>query len=185
MARAPGARCCSACSGDLWVALHLASSRCDRAVDSAARSGLPNPPTPHERRSLRSFGGCCATTSLGRAHRDLRDRFDCGGSSKQYEVSLYRGEVDDWTIIDRVLDRSWKAIERVPIELRSAGPFGRPRSIGGTLGPGDVVWAGEWGRHRSSVGCLLEASSKWSNEMAEGAEIVVPLPEFGRRLRMV
>jgi hypothetical protein len=117
--------------------------------------------------------------------RDLRDRFDCGGSSKQYEVSLYRGEVDDWTIIDRVLDRSWKAIERVPIELRSAGPFGRPRSIGGTLGPGDVVWAGEWGRHRSSVGCLLEASSKWSNEMAEGAEIVVPLPEFGRRLRMV
>ncbi len=115
--------------------------------------------------------------------RDLRDRFDYGGRPTQYEVSLYRGDVDDWTIIDRVLDRSWQAVERVPIKLRSVGPFRRPFPAGSALRPGDVVWTGEFGRHRTSVGCLLEASSELGSETADGFEIFVPLPEFGRRLQ--
>jgi hypothetical protein len=114
--------------------------------------------------------------------RDLRDRFDCGGRPTQYEVSLYRGDVDDWTIIDRVLDRSWQAVDRVPIELRSVGLSWPHLPVGGALRPEDVVWAGEFGRHRTSVGCLLEASFELGKEIADGFEIFVPLPEFGRRL---
>lgn len=114
--------------------------------------------------------------------RDLRDRFDCGGRPTQYEVSLYRGDVDDWTIIDRVLDRSWQAVERVPVGLRSVGPSRRATPVRSALRPGDVVWAGELGRHRTSVGCLLETSSELG-EIPDGFEIFVPLPEFGRRLQ--
>jgi len=71
--------------------------------------------------------------------RDLRDRFDHGGRPTQYEVSLYRGDVDDWTIIDRLLDRSWQAVERVPIEVRSVDPFRRPFPAGSALRPGDAT----------------------------------------------
>jgi hypothetical protein len=116
--------------------------------------------------------------------RDLRDRFDCGGRPSPYEVSLYRGDVDDWAIADRVLDRSWLAVELTPVLVRSTGPTWRPGfPAERELLPGDVIWAGEMGRHRTSVRCLPVAPTELEDRMTMGAEISVPLPEFGRRLQ--
>ena len=116
--------------------------------------------------------------------RDLRERFDCGGRPDQYEVSLYRGDVEDWSIIDRVLDHSWKAIERIPVAVR-----GHDRwywmFAGHDLFPGDVIWAGELGRHRSSVGCIALSPPELEARIGDGQEIFVPLPEFGRRLQIL
>jgi hypothetical protein len=115
--------------------------------------------------------------------RDLRDRFDCGGYPSTYEVSLYRGDVDDWTIVDRVLDHSWKAVERLPVIARLNGSSWFPAKR--ELFPGDVIWAGEMGRHRTSVVCVPEAPPELQERMTMGSEICVPLPEFERRLRPI
>ena len=116
--------------------------------------------------------------------RDLRDRFDCGGYPSAYEVSLYRGDVDDWTIVERVLDQSWKAVERLPVIARLTGfSLQRGFPVERELLPGDVIWAGEMGRHGTSVGCVPEAPPGLEERMTIGSEICVPLPEFGRRLQ--
>jgi hypothetical protein len=118
--------------------------------------------------------------------RDMRDRFDCGGRPSRYEASLYRGDVADWSIVDRVLDRSWQAVERIPVFSRSIDP-GRRQGfpIPNELRAGDIIWAGEMGRHRTSVGCLPVAPPDLENRMTIGSEIFVPLPEFDRRLRAI
>jgi len=114
--------------------------------------------------------------------RDLRDRFDCGGGPGDYEVSLYRGDVEDWGIVDHVLDASWRAVERIPVVVRSTIRWHTFQSEIELL-PGDVIWAGELGRHRTSVGCVPQSPSELEERVAPGAEISVPLPEFGRRLQ--
>ncbi len=116
--------------------------------------------------------------------RDLRDRFDCGGRPSSYETSLYRGDVADWSIVDRVLDRYWQAAERVPIYSRSH-LRGHSFLAPGELRPGDIIWSGEMGRHRCSVGCLPESPQDLESRMRVTAEIFVPLSEFERRLRSV
>jgi hypothetical protein len=113
--------------------------------------------------------------------RDLRDRFDFGGRPDNYEVSLYRGDVDDWTIVDRVLDRSWVAVERIPVAVRATGHWFHVLTA--ELLPRDVIWVGQMGRHRTSVGCLPEAPPELEDRMTIGSTILVPLPEFGRRLQ--
>jgi len=114
---------------------------------------------------------------------DLRDRFDYGGCPSTYEVSLYRGDVDDWTIVDRVLDQSWRAVERLPVIARLKGDaLNRGFPVERELLKGDVIWAGTMGRHRTSVGCVPEAPPELEERMTMGSEICVPLPEFGRRL---
>jgi hypothetical protein len=115
---------------------------------------------------------------------DLRDRFDCGGRPSWYETSLYRGDVVDWSILDRVLDRYWQASERIPILSRSH-VRGHGVMAPGELRPGDIIWTVEMGRHRSSVGCLPVSPQDLENRMRVDAEILVPLPEFERRLREV
>jgi hypothetical protein len=115
--------------------------------------------------------------------RDLRDRFDCGGYPSTYEVSLYRGDVDDWTIVDRVLGQSWKVVERIPVLARLNGSSWFPAKR--ELFPGDVIWAGEMGRHRTSVVCVPESPHELEERMTIGSEICVPLPEFERRLRSI
>jgi hypothetical protein len=115
--------------------------------------------------------------------RDLRDLFDCGGYPSTYEVSLYRGDVEDWTIVDRVLDQSWKIVERLPVIVRLNGSSWFPAKR--ELFPGDVIWAGEMGRHRTSVVCVPEAPPELEERMTMGSEICVPLPEFGRRLQPI
>lgn len=118
--------------------------------------------------------------------RDLRDRFDCGGRPTRYDASLYRGDVADWTVVDRVLDRSWQAVERIPVFSTSMDPgWRRGHPFPNELRPGDVIWAGEMGRHRTSVGCLPVAPPDLENRMTVGSEIFVPLPEFDRRLLAV
>jgi hypothetical protein len=114
--------------------------------------------------------------------RDLRDRFDCGGYASIYEVSLYRGDVADWTIIDRVLDRCWKVIERLPVIERLNGSVRFSAKC--EFLPGDVVWAGGMGRHRTSVVCV-PGGSELEERTTMGAEICVPLPEFERRLQPI
>ena len=116
---------------------------------------------------------------------DLRTRFDCNGRADPDEVSLYRADVDDWTIVDRVLGRSWIAIQQLPVRCRL------PRSVSHladtfekTLRIGDVIWAGEMGRHRTSVVRIAEKYSGVDPEDVEASEIFVPLPEFGRRLHL-
>jgi hypothetical protein len=116
--------------------------------------------------------------------RDMRDRFDCGGRPSAYETSLYRGDVADWSITERVLDRYWQAAERIPIFSRSQ-VRGHNLLSPGELHPGDIIWSGEFGRHRNSVGCLPIAPQELENRVRVGAEIFVPLPEFERRLEKV
>ena len=116
--------------------------------------------------------------------RDMRERFDCGGRPSPYETSLYRGDVADWAIVDRVLDRHWQAAERIPIFSRSH-IRGHSFLVPGELRPGDIIWSGEMGRHRSSVGCLPVSPQDPENRVRARAEIFVPLPEFERRLREV
>src|ERR1700722_19044899 len=85
--------------------------------------------------------------------RDLRDRFDCGGRPGDYQVSLYRGDVEDWAILDRVLEVSWRAVERIPVVVRSPTLWhGYTSQSEGGLLPGDVIWAGELGKNKTSVG---------------------------------
>jgi hypothetical protein len=126
--------------------------------------------------------------------RDLRDRFDYFGRAGEYQVSLYRGDVDDWTILDRVLGQSWRVVERLPVQVRRSGPAGRWHvDRVDELLPGDVIWAVQMGRHRTSVGCLPEAPPELEGRITtqaertspgyRGAEVFVPLPEFGRRLQ--
>ncbi len=119
--------------------------------------------------------------------RDLRDRFDCGGYPSPYEVSLYRGDVDDWGIVDRVLDQSWRAVERLPVIARLTGLFSLRRGIPveRELLPGDVIWAKDIGRHSTSVLCVPEAPPELEDRMTIGSAICVPLPEFGRRLQPI
>lgn len=116
----------------------------------------------------------------------MRDRFDCGGRPSWYEASLYRGDVADWSIVDRVLDRSWQVVERIPVFSRSVDRGMRPASpFPNELRTGDIVWAGEMGRHRTSVGCLPVAPPELEMRMTVGSEILVPLSEFDRRLQAV
>ncbi len=120
--------------------------------------------------------------------RDLRDRWDCGGRPEPYQVSLYRGDVDDWTIVERVVDKSWRVVERLPVQIRSGAPGGWPSEH--ELEPGDIIWAIQMGRHRTSVVCLPEAPPDLEARITGGAlnrgvEIFVPLPEFGRRLQPI
>ncbi len=128
--------------------------------------------------------------------RDLRDSFDVGARADTYAVSLYRGDVDDWTIVERVLDQSWEVTEPVPVKVRFSGTMGGSHpGWEQALRPHDVLWTVELGRHRTSVGCLPEGPSDLEQRLTtptardapgyRGIEIFVPLPEFGRRLRPI
>ena len=117
--------------------------------------------------------------------RDLRNRFDSSGRADPYEVSLYRGDVDDWTIVDRVLGRSWIAIQQLPVRCRLPRSVSHlARTFEQHLQGGDVIWAGEMGRHRTSVVCIAEKYSGLDPEDVDASEIFVPLPAFGRRLHL-
>ena len=124
--------------------------------------------------------------------RDLRDRFDQGGRPDQYAVSLYRGDVDDWAIVDSVLGRSWQAIEPLPVQVRTTWAGRSHIATEHELRADDVIWAVEMGRHRTSVGCLPERPADLEVRLTpqrpgvgRNAEIFVPLAEFRRRLREV
>ena len=72
--------------------------------------------------------------------RDLRDRFDCNGRAAEYEVSLYRGDVDDWTIVDRILDEIWVTIGPVPVRSPNDGRrIAKARTV--VIRPGDEILA--------------------------------------------
>ncbi|HET9061213.1 MAG TPA: hypothetical protein VFN61_14940 [Acidimicrobiales bacterium] len=184
----------------------------ERPTSVSYLSSLIEPPDDIVKCTLESseHGGCVLTTQVAEVvdkvtnrqastlrhrwgehlDRDLRRWLDEGWPVAPYKVSVYRGDALDWALLGQLGEGQLWLATSVVWALAGNG-HGTNATRECMLAEGALVWV--LGSKRTAVRCLSQGPDEThrprdtdrSAALPDGAQLIIPFAEFGRRLTRV